>query len=298
MDPVLQACRKCRQRQRHEQRQIESQVVAIAVVQHQEQNDWHQSDNIGTSPGDATHKLTRAQADPCHDQRDEQSAQPAERIGLCRQSGDILAQATWNLKETFEEGPATKEHRLLNMVDQIRLDSQPDIQIAEAEVSGASGGPKSPETRPVPHFVRFLAFDDRNLAPSRVSAYFTLAHLILQLSKTPPFTHFLRSLVAGCMPLLLTGAVAQPLFDDAATLVPPLDGVRTIAVGDVDNDGWPDLFTTSHTDGGTLLLNEGGARWTDRSRRMPANLSQAIGAVFGDMDDDGDLDLLLAQVSR
>ena len=80
-----------------------------------------------------------------------------------------------------------------------------------------------------------------------------------------------------------------------------------VAVGDIDNDGHLDLFQTAGGDDGTgsdgvlvgfrsvMLLNLGagnmlqineGAGLTDLGK-------QALGAAFGDLDNDGDLDLLL-----
>ena len=102
------------------------------------------------------------------------------------------------------------------------------------------------------------------------------------------------------MPLLLTGAVAQPLFDDAATLVPPLDGVRTIAVGDVDYDGLVDIYLTN---GGpimsrfepNILFHNRGNRFADITASAGVgNPGKGHGVGFADYDLDGDLDLYTA----
>ena len=97
------------------------------------------------------------------------------------------------------------------------------------------------------------------------------------------------------MHALLSGAVlAQPQFEDVSTLARPLAGARGITVGDVDNDGWPDLFVTGDGGRASLLLNEAGTRWSDPSSRLPFEIGTVAGSgVFGDMDDDGDLDLLV-----
>ncbi|MGH2680202.1 MAG: CRTAC1 family protein [Actinomycetota bacterium] len=96
-------------------------------------------------------------------------------------------------------------------------------------------------------------------------------------------------------------------------------------VGDVNEDGWPDLFVSGYVDlnvpieGATigfpntyagvrdlLFLNEGrgdGDRVTFREVGMDAGLEVAnfeygLGAVFSDLDVDGDLDLYLANDSK
>ena len=67
----------------------------------------------------------------------------------------------------------------------------------------------------------------------------------------------------------------QPQFEDVSTLAPPpFAGARGITVGDVDNDGWPDLFVTGDGGRASLLLDEAGyaVTWdgTDEIGRLAA----------------------------
>jgi hypothetical protein len=70
-----------------------------------------------------------------------------------------------------------------------------------------------------------------------------------------------------------------------------------VAVGDYDNDGWPDLYLTSYN-GNHLLRNTGTGRFTDVTRQAgvaddaPAN-RWATSAAWGDYDRDGRLDLIV-----
>jgi len=65
------------------------------------------------------------------------------------------------------------------------------------------------------------------------------------------------------------------------------------AVGDVDNDGRPDIYLTRPHGGPALFRNLGGFRFEDVTER--AGLSEpglwCAGATFADVDNDGDLDL-------
>jgi len=108
-----------------------------------------------------------------------------------------------------------------------------------------------------------------------------------------------------CVNLLLTGAgETQTFFTDVTEKMEvPLFPARTAAVGDYDNDGWPDVFLTENSfPGGTglriaLLNNEGNGRFPDCTTVIQTEFPSVIkggGAIFGDYDNDGDLDLFVS----
>ncbi len=71
----------------------------------------------------------------------------------------------------------------------------------------------------------------------------------------------------------------------------------TASFADVDNDGDPDLFATSVLDGNALLLNDGSGRFTDVTETAGlSHRGHSSAATFFDFDNDGDLDLFLANV--
>jgi hypothetical protein len=107
--------------------------------------------------------------------------------------------------------------------------------------------------------------------------------------------------------LLLTGpATAQPRFSDvtAQATATAIFFSRSIAFGDYDNDGWPDLFLKQNgIDQFRLLHNEGDGRLGNQTfKLLPEDLPRSTqsgptdnsgGALFGDYDNDGDLDLFV-----
>ncbi|MEM7204524.1 MAG: VCBS repeat-containing protein [Planctomycetota bacterium] len=67
-----------------------------------------------------------------------------------------------------------------------------------------------------------------------------------------------------------------------------------VAVGDVDGDGDPDLVFGNVWAGNQLYLNDGTGVFTDvSSTQLPAGAATTYGLDFGDVDGDGDVDLLL-----
>ncbi len=68
-----------------------------------------------------------------------------------------------------------------------------------------------------------------------------------------------------------------------------------VAVGDIDNDGWPDLYITGW-DRNTLYRNEGGKKFTEITDTAGVNPGGwSAGAAFCDYDRDGLLDLFVAR---
>ena len=107
---------------------------------------------------------------------------------------------------------------------------------------------------------------------------------------------------AGVQPLVVyrnDGAAPDgaPTFTDvSAEAVGGFEGrVRQVAVGDIDGDGDLDLYAPgSWGETDALFVNDGAGTFADEATsRLPAGLASRAGATrFGDVDGDGDLDLV------
>ncbi len=112
----------------------------------------------------------------------------------------------------------------------------------------------------------------------------------------------LLALCAGPLLLIATPANAQPVFTEIAagtSLELPGVLVESVAFGDYNNDGLADVYLTIKGDTpgaiqpNRLYRNDGGGSFTDVTLAAGLGTDQAfsVGAAWGDLDNDGDLDL-------
>lgn len=81
---------------------------------------------------------------------------------------------------------------------------------------------------------------------------------------------------------------------------------RGISVGDYNNDGWTDIFVSDYRlDPNMLLRNDGAGHWTEvgpstgtRGHCEDGVCGHSLGSDWGDMDNDGDLDLYTANLAH
>ncbi len=122
-----------------------------------------------------------------------------------------------------------------------------------------------------------------------------------------------RPFISLALAALLTGgfvpsvnAVADA-WDDVSIssgISGPLDNsyVHAAAWGDIDDNGWPDLFAGTFVVGATtvpntLLLNDTG-QFADSGQDALAVDGRAAGAVLADLDGDGDLDVVVSNNAK
>jgi hypothetical protein len=98
-----------------------------------------------------------------------------------------------------------------------------------------------------------------------------------------------------------TGITFSNSVEDA--IVPPNQNFLLgsgVAVGDVDDDGWCDLYLCALKSGNALYRNRGGWRFEDITETAGVALREGTntGAAFADVDGDNDLDLLVSSLGR
>lgn len=73
-----------------------------------------------------------------------------------------------------------------------------------------------------------------------------------------------------------------------------------VAVGDINNDGLPDIFFASNTEGNNLYLNKGNLSFQDitATARVKGNAAWATGVTMVDINADGWLDIYVCSVSN
>ncbi|MEE8469163.1 MAG: FG-GAP-like repeat-containing protein, partial [Planctomycetota bacterium] len=76
------------------------------------------------------------------------------------------------------------------------------------------------------------------------------------------------------------------------------DSTQAMVCGDLDGDGDPDLFlgrdapSASMRQNG-LYLNNGHGKFSNATARLPVDTDSTLAVALGDVDGDGDLDLLI-----
>ena len=110
------------------------------------------------------------------------------------------------------------------------------------------------------------------------------------------------ALLAAAVFAALTAPIAAQLqFEELGQRIPGnSDATSGVAIGDVDGDGDLDLvFGNNYGQQDRLWLNAGDGTFVDATAsHMPASLDWSSGLALGDVDGDGDLDLVAARPSR
>ncbi len=86
-------------------------------------------------------------------------------------------------------------------------------------------------------------------------------------------------------------------YPPSASVVLGVPGLQGVSVGDYDGDGWDDICFCGNSQVGVLMFrNLGDKTFQDvTSTVLPAGLPNASTSIFADIDNDGDLDLVMAR---
>lgn len=114
--------------------------------------------------------------------------------------------------------------------------------------------------------------------------------------------------VAGCQGTLQQGTLSAKQSTAAAPVrySPARDGLPTgkiwksqIAFGDINGDGFPDIGAISRlADGPWIWKGDGKGHWTDASAGLPRESFCGGGMKFGDVNNDGKMDVAIADHCR
>ena len=109
-------------------------------------------------------------------------------------------------------------------------------------------------------------------------------------------------IVLAALLLCAAPSLAQEFADVSKATGVADDGLgKGVAFADVDNDGFVDIYISNKGGSNKLFLNNGNGSFTDMTASAGAGIDApgfTMGSVFGDYDNDGNVDLYLATGGR